>query len=447
MDKAGRDITGHSVPLVREHEEDFPYLRKPWESGRWYFASFDLPLHGSFGSFIGGLGSPMAQQYVYGPGTSYLYAGPPIEFSYDPSREFSFALEFNGSGKANVFLKDVKLVKTGPSLDHNESELRLDDFDGPGYRWIGNFQKVRDEQDGKSCGRFEIDFSQSGFIGKKFSMPLDVYNPKYNRIEFWYKIEPVSGDVGGTWVLHLGDKSGTPRNYESNYANNYPVKEKAFKEGPLATFAGFSLEGRGASGDPLRKDREFLFVKNQLLWVRDSMTMEGDRPWVAGPIWQVANLSPSHGDNWYDTWLDTNLMVWFVPKKDAALEMISDPQPKGYDMGWRRSYPVVLSETAHGRNDSTPKVFDTLLIPHKKTENATELAGQIKVLYDVNDVTLLSAGDDLLLMNPAGGQVSTDQLTTDFHMLYVHIKNGEVLGAEGDGGTRATYLGRSLAVR
>ena len=51
IDKAGRDIANHSLPMVRESAADIPYLRHPFEPGRWYQASFDLKLYGSWGGF------------------------------------------------------------------------------------------------------------------------------------------------------------------------------------------------------------------------------------------------------------------------------------------------------------------------------------------------------------------------------------------------------------
>ena len=437
IDKAGRDIANHSVPLVRESASEIPYLPRFLEPGRWYQASFDLKLFQSWGNFSGGAGSPLGHQYLYGEGMI------PYDFTYNPSQEFAFALGLNGNGKVRISLDNVKLVKSGASPDKPAKEFLLEDFEGPAYRWIGNFQKADGGTNGKSCGRFEVDFSESHYIGKKFPMPLYVYDSDYDRIDFNFKIEPVTGDVSGM-VLTLGDKSGTPRNYALNLNQNHPVKQKFFQDGKLATFAGFTLEERTPFGGPQTREREFLFVKNKILWIRDRITTDPARPYAAGPIWQVGNLSPAHGANWFDTWIDTNLMFWFVPKPYAAIETISDPQPRGYEMGWKKQYPAVLTQYANGKKGGGSLVFDTLLLPHKRDKDASEYAKDIKVLHDQNDITLISVDGDLLLCNPTGKKVELQGLTTDCKMLYATGLGTDSPACEGEGGTYAEYQGKKL---
>lgn len=439
FDKAGRDISNHSLPLIREQAEDYPYPRQPWEAGRWYQASFDLKLFSSWGTFSGGAGSPLGHQYLYGEGMI------PYDFTYNPAREFAFAWALNGNGKARVYLDDVKLVKSGATPGKNEKETVLEDFEGPAYRWIGNFQKAEGAHGGKGCGRFDVDFAESNFIGKKFQMPLDVYGKDYDRIEFWFKFEPVVGEIGGWATLHVGDKSGTPRNYPMTHNQNHAVKQKFFKEGQRATFAGFALEDRNAFGEPQGREREFLFVKNKVLWVRDRMRTDTARSFAAGPVWQVGSLAGAKGANWYDTWVENNLMVWFVPKRNAVIEALSDPQPKGHEAGWKKQYPAVLSQKVVGKGPSKSMVFDTLLVPHKGNEDAAKLAAQITVLYDQDDVTLLSVDGGLLLCNPSGKTFRSNELETDCRMVFVKV-DGSRADAEAEGGTRVVFKGQALDI-
>jgi len=440
FDKAGRDIANHSLPLVRESVSEIPYLPRLAEPGRWYQASFDLKLFQSWGGFSGGAGSPLGHQWLYGE------AMIPYDFTYNPAREFAFALGLNGNGKARIYLDDVKLVKSGSSPEKPAKELLLEDFEGPAYRWIGNFSKSEGAAKGKSCGRFDVDFSESSYVGKKFPMPLYVYDSDYDRIEFWYKIEPVTGNINGM-VLSLGDKSGTPRNYALNLNQNHPVKQKFFQDGKLATFAGFTLEERSPFGGPQTREREFLFVKNKILWIRDRITTDPARPYAAGPIWQVGNLSGARGTNWFDTWIDSNLMVWFVPKPYTTIETISDPQPRGYEMGWKKQYPAVLTQYATGKKGGRSLVFDTLLQPHQGDKDASQYAEAIKVLHDQDDITLLSVGGDLLLCNPTGKKVALQGLVTDCKMLYMTGLANKSPTCEGEGGTLAEYQGRKLDLK
>ena len=438
IDKAGRDISNHSLPLIRESAADIPYLQKKYEAGRWYHGSYDLRLFGSWGTFSGGAGSPVGVQYLYGDGMI------PYDFTYHPDREFAFVLGLSGNGKARVYIDDVRLVKSGESPDKPAKVLMLEDFEGPAYRWIGNFAKSEGAANGKSCGRFDVDFSESSYIGKKFPMPLYVYDNDYDRIEFWYKLEPETGNISGM-TLTVGDKSGTTRNFATNLSQDHPVTQKFFRDGKLATFAGFTLHEESPFGGSQTREREFLFVKNKVLWVRDRITPDPKRPYATGPIWQVGKLSGAHGANWFDTWIDTNLLLWFVPKSYASIEAISDPEPKGFEMGHKSQYPAVLTQYATGTKAvKKPLVFDTLLQPHAGDQDAAPLAAEIKVLHDQDDITLISEDGDLLLFNPSGKEVSIEGLVTDCSMLYVTgLKTGSP-SCQGEGGTKALYQGKKL---
>lgn len=208
-----------------------------------------------------------------------------------------------------------------------------------------------------------------------------------------------------------------------------------------------ALEERNSFGGPQTREREFLFVKNKILWIRDRITTDPARPYAAGPIWQVGNLSPAHGANWFDTWIDTNLIFWFVPKPYVAIETISDPQPKGYEKGWKKQYPAVLTQYATGKKGGGSLVFDTLLRPHKGDKDASEYAEDIKVLHDQNDITLISVDGDLLLCNPTGKKVELQGLTTDCKMLYATGLSTDSPACEGEGGTKAEYQGRKLDLK
>ena len=63
LDKAGREIGFHSLPLVRDRAQDIPYRQRSIELGKWQYACFDLPLYWSWGNFSGGIGSPMLHQF------------------------------------------------------------------------------------------------------------------------------------------------------------------------------------------------------------------------------------------------------------------------------------------------------------------------------------------------------------------------------------------------
>ena len=148
----------------------------------------------------------------------------PYDFTYNPAREFAFTLGLNGNGKARVYLDNVKLVKSGSSPGKNEKELVLEDFEGPAYRWIGNFQKSDGAHGGNWCGRFDVDFSRKAVISERNSRCRWMCTGRTTiRIEYWYKFEPITGDIT-SWTLTLGDKSSTPGHDAVDLNQNHPVK-------------------------------------------------------------------------------------------------------------------------------------------------------------------------------------------------------------------------------
>lgn len=424
LDKAGRDISNHSVPLIREKREDFPYLQKPWTFNRWNNTSYDLKLFWSWGNFPGGASSKMPTVAL---GSEPMF---PAKFAYDPAKELAFILNFSGSGKAYVYLDNVRLVKDGTTPDKPAKVLVLDDFEKDTYGWLGNHKQVDGGVNGKQCGRFLIDFAESSYIGKIFPVPLYVYDSEYDRIEFDFRIEQIAGNFDRWFVLHVGDNSGTTRNYPSMHMQNYPAKNEFFQENKRSTFAGFRLDDKGETGKVRTTEREFLFAKDKFLWVRDSFKPSADEPFAVGPVWQIGELTGARGDNWYDTRIDTNLLIFFPKKPYGALEMISNPTPKGFEPGYKKQYPALITYFVDGAKPKQEYVFDTILLPHDGKGNANKLAESIKVLHDKDNVTLIAVGEDWMLRNPEGKKFQYEDFVTNAKVLYIERKNGKVVNAE-----------------
>jgi hypothetical protein len=427
--------------LIRDKAANFPYSTAPWTPGEWYQASFDLKLFWSWGIFSGGVGAPSPNQYIHGEGNF------PYDFTYQPAREFAFIWELNGSGKVKVYIDDVKLIKSGATPASPARELVLEDFEGPAYRWIGNFQKSHNACNGEWCGQFEVDFSETNLIGKKFPMPLDVYSDEYDRIEFSFKFEPDAGELNQYMILHMGDRSGSTRNYLFIHNQNHPPRQIYFRDGAQTTLAGFTLDERNQSGKPQERTREFLFVKNKFLWVRDHITPAKGDSYVAGPVWQVGKPAGSQGGNWFDTRMDTSLLLWFVPRAGSTLELISNPTPKGFETGWKNEYPAVISQYCQADKSAGETLcFDTILLPHRNDSDAKDMADSVSVLYDKDNATVLRIGKDLAVFNPDGKELSVGDVVTDYKILYISDNGSARVNVEGMGGTRTVYRGNPVRV-
>ena len=421
LDKAGREAANHSMPLIRDKRANFPYKQKYWNFNQWNNGSFDLRLFWSWGDFPGGASSKLPTVGLKQEGMF------PNNFAYDPEREFAFIYQFSGSGKAYVYLDNIRLVKDGETPDKPAAVKMLDDFENDSYNWIGNYKQVPGGINGKRCGRFLIDFAGSQYIGKNFPIPFYVYDNEYDRIEFDFKIEPVTGTFDRWSVLHIGDNSGTTRNFPAMHLRNYKIKTEYFQENPRSTFAMFRLDDRGETGKVRTTRREFMFAKDKFLWVRDEFILPQDEEFAAGPVWQIGELTGAGGENWYDTKIDTNLLFFFPRKPYGKLELISNPSPTGFEDGLKKQYPALLTYCVDGKKPARRYIFDTILLPHDGKGDVRKLADSIKVLYDKDNITLIQVGEDLMLRNPEGKDFAFNDLKTTAKILYIEKQNNNVI--------------------
>jgi hypothetical protein len=440
MDKAGRDIGFHSLPLVRDRAEDIPYRDRPFDFGEWHYACFDLPLHWSFGNFSGGIGSPMMPQYAYG--AEML----PYEFTYDPGREFAFCMSVNGSGHATVTLDDIKLIKRGATPAQPAAEMVLEDFEGAPKQWVGEGGRVEGGHSGKYAGRFEVNFDNGGWIGRKFPVKLDINAHEWDQIEFWFKLE--SDDermVPGT--LSIGDHLPYPHNYLWHHSPSFPVTLTSMTDTPLATFASLRLDERDSHGNPQTKDRQLVFLKKSaVMWVRDTINRQGGGPWTAAQVWQLGQLAPARGANWTDSWVDDNLLVWCLPREGRVQTLALHPYTSPYGHGVQPDWPLSFHQASQGEGPIRNVIFDAVLVPHDGSADPRTIAEGIKVVEDSERATVIDVGGDLLLANRTGGEVSAGGVTTDCKLAYIQRERGAVMNAAGDGGTRIVVGGRTFPV-
>ena len=440
LDKAGRDIGFHSLALVRDRAEDIPYRDRPFDFGVWHYACFDLPLHWAFGNFSGGIGSPMMPQYAYS--TDLI----PYDFTYNPEREFAFAMNVNGSGHATVTLDDVKLVKRGPTPDHPAAELVLEDFEGAPKQWVGEGGRVEGGHSGKYAGRFNVNFDNGGWIGRKFPVKLDINARQWDQIEFWFKLESDNERmVPGT--LSIGDCIPYPHNYLWHHSPSFPVTLTSMKDTPLATFASLRLDEKDEHGNRQIKDRQIVFLKKSgAMWVRDTVNRQGTGAWAAAQVWQLGQLSPARGANWADSWVDDNLLVWCLPRAGRTQTLALHPYTSPYGFGVQPDWPMSFHQSAEGAGPIRDLTFDAVLVPHDAGANPESIADGIKVVEDKDGLTLIQIGDDLLLANRTGGVISAGGIKTDCKLAYIRREHGAVADATGDGGASIACGGKTFTI-
>jgi|GEM_PF-389402 len=178
--------------------------------------------------------------------------------------------------------------------------------------------------------------------------------------------------------------------------------------------------------------REFAFIKNRFLMVRDTVTFRESFPLRLGPIWNTRNstvrgpnvataslsTSPSISDGPYDSNSSSlkmppyDLLVIFAPKADRILTVderkitLSDgsvqPSPIPIRLGYRWTGTPVLN---------SKQVFTQIYYPYSRTstanaENPTWLASHLTITSDTPDFTALvtntnaARGVEQVIFNP-----------------------------------------------
>jgi hypothetical protein len=441
-DQGGRNIANHSSPLVREKKADFPLVRPGYGLGRWRFVSLDLKSHWSFGNFPGGVGSKMPFRGVGAEETdprSNGGANPalPPDFHYDPAKEWVFALKCTGQGAATLHLDQMKLVaKDG-------SEKVFEDFEQPTRGWFGRFRRVEGAREGRWCGAVDFDFAEEWpMAAKKFPLPLDIDEGRWERLEFWYKLEAASPDAT-VWAAMVGDQKGYPRNYLFHHNPMFPVEAVAFEDRRATTYAALKLEERDDFGRPQTKRREILFLKRGVIWVRDTIEVKGEGEFTAGPVWHLKTMEALKGETWFDTKERENLLLYFVPR--AGHTIVEETDTRKNTPRFELRNPQLLSQQVSGRAPRGPVVFDTVLIPHAGADDARQLAAEIRVLHDEGGATLLQAGADLLFLNPTGNSVTAGALVSDASWLHLSFPSATA-AAEASPGAAVTWAGKPVGV-
>ncbi len=216
-----------------------------------------------------------------------------------------------------------------------------------------------------------------------------------------------------------------------------------FTDYKLATHA--RLKTKNYLCFPMTNEREFFFVKNRFMIVRDRATSLFDKSFngLLKEIWYTETID-SKGDNWADTYVEKplfgifnvanprwNLLVYHAPKPGRVLTSV--PAPAWLNWLGRKPYmPQMVSydqtkEVAPG----TPETFTYILLPHNPSEKGTDLASSINVLVDTASQAVIRIGaangpHEWVVLNEKGESIKTEGLETDAKQLYVQIKDGKV---------------------
>jgi len=253
-------------------------------------------------------------------------------------------------------------------------------------------------------------------------------------------------------AVAIADLSGT-----ATYLGKKPFKGKpglpigwagmevtvpAFSDHALASHA--LVQVSKYMGYEATHQREFLFVKNRFVVMRDETAFdEGFRASV-GPTWNTQHVGEPRGDNWLNTWFDGHyfqaaklydvppwdLLLVYGPKAGAKFEVGAPIDAPANSHLIATRYAIEADVTPGQRLQ-----FVSVLLPHAPTRDASGLAKGVEVLKDEPGLAVVKVATEgrveLALLNPSGTRIEVDTkglgaLVTDARAAYLDLE-GEKL--------------------
>src|SRR3989344_3034027 len=253
-------------------------------------------------------------------------------------------------------------------------------------------------------------------------------------------------------MLSVEDPSKTVTMIKNDNPDANIWQDRCYMESEAPTFTDYKLATHARLKTdnylcfPMSNEREFFFVKNRFMVVRDRATSHFEKPFngILKEIWYTETIG-SKGQNWADTYIEKplykdipmanpswNLLVYHSSKEGRVLS--SGPAPAW--LNWLPGIPPSMPQTvtydqAKTVAPETPEVFTYLLLPHDPTEKAENLASSINVLVDTLDQTVIRFGStenpsEWVVLNEKGAAIKQVGLETDAKQLYLQIKDGKV---------------------
>jgi hypothetical protein len=245
------------------------------------------------------------------------------------------------------------------------------------------------------------------------------------------------------------------------------VTVPTFSDLSLSTFA--TVKVTDYESLPVNVVRQFAFIKNRFLLIRDVVEFEQGFRASVGPVWNTQNIGPQLGTNWANSFLDApqgnsknvlyhtppyDLLVYYAPKAGAQLQardrLATDartravPAQVGYhwEGDTRAGQKMDFLQVLYPHPPFVPGVNANLPGGESPELAATAGASGIKVLMDTPETTVVQLALDAdrvewVVFNPGGKRIKAGDLVTDAHFAYIDVKKEQIVGTNASG---ATYL-------
>ena len=322
-----------------------------------------------------------------------------------------------------------------------------------------------------------------GIIGlTRWGAPFtQVCSAKGSSVENRLNIEDLSGKaprryrkvpncvIGGSWGR------GGGKNGESASAR---MEIPIFEDMGRATFAAVTVTDWQAF--PVKVTREYVFIKNRFLLMRDLAEFEEGFEARVGPVWNTQNVGPQVGPNWANTFFSEpvgadggvfnntpplDLLVFHAPQPGCRLQIV-DRTVIDARTSW---VPAQVRYVWQGEAKAGQKMhFTQVYYPHapyrwKVVSNhagaerewiggemaATAGAAGIRMLLDtpaasIACVTVEEDRTEWIVCNPEGTRLEAGGLVTDARYAYVDAVKGKPVTASAVGATFLSLDGAEI---
>lgn len=267
-------------------------------------------------------------------------------------------------------------------------------------------------------------------------------------------------------IEDLGRTAQLVRNTDPNLVDEYymEVTVEPFSDHQLATHAVVKVSDY--MGFQVDLAREFLFVKNRMVLVRDLLKFRDSFRARIAPAWNTQNVAPKLGPNWVNTFMSylprggigtyfqpapRELLIFHAPRPDRRLVIHERGQIEHsarqealltVPYGVRYQYEGVVQEGGTMQ-------FAQLLLPHEPTMTPGQLAEKIVTLADTPEMVAFSVEAEegrveFVLLNSLGVEVEAGGLKTDARQVCLDTMNGEVTRVLALDGTFLSYHGAEV---
>ncbi|MHB9025886.1 MAG: hypothetical protein ACYC7E_17235 [Armatimonadota bacterium] len=252
-------------------------------------------------------------------------------------------------------------------------------------------------------------------LEQKSSAMAMMTSEKFVSRENAVRIEDLSGEA-----TYLGQKDWKEAKEPPTGYDGMEVTVPEFSDHAVASHAVVHVTNY--LGFNAAQDREFFFVKNRFIVVRDETTF-GDRFTArVGPTWNTQNIGPVSGAHWINTWFSAHwfqnlriytnppweLLVYHAPKEDRRLIVDNRLDEKNAcDVPYSTRY-AWEGKVAPGARVQ----FVSVLLPHAPTPKPDLLAAGIEVLHDEPGAAAVAVRDNshyaLVILNRGGEPFSLE---------------------------------------